>query len=498
MATSVAVRKRTALQPRVSSGKTTNPYVDISKRLSHAAMFVVAAYLIMLFLFAATSDQPAPLIGVRMLVVSLYVVVSTSPMWMRWQGIGLFHPLYMLAVYGFLKNTLPNAKSLADGVAYHPALRGMSATDISELHIQVMLLKTLSWICIFVGFRAVRGVKWKVIGFRDHNRLLALGAAVSFLIGCIALYFLIGLSGGFSEHLKNITRGHSNKVWVGDAELASIYAILAKLTIVAPAVWILVGKRPFYNPGLWALIIVAVMTGFLINGRRSGLLVAVVVLVACWVWKRRSIALGRLALIGIVMFATVGMLGEFRRSNWSGGEVNFESLQTTDIEATFYKSFEELESRREGGAIYPIVALVPKEVPFLLGKNYFNYINRFIPRVIWKNKPRGVGIDCARIFYHRPNAGGIPPGQLGEAYWSGGLVGVILVFCLWGALLKSIGNFFVRFNDSPTACMLYLATIGTLGPSEPEFRAWLYLAAPIIIVLTVVGVIRFSGAKSAS
>ncbi len=469
-----------------------SPFVTVSKQLSFLTLLMVILYLLLLYYFCYTSSASAPHPVPRMLAVTALVLASTSPMWFRYRDVGVFHPLYVSSAYILLKSTIPNARSWADGLDYHGAVPGMSPSSVAMLQVQVMLLNALSWICTIIGYHFAKGISWKAIRFYDRKRPLVFGAILAAVIGFGSMYLLIELSGGFPEHLKNITRGHSSRVYVGDAEWASIYAVLSQLTIVAPAIWILKGKNPFRNPLLWLLVIGTVGSGYLVNGRRSALLMRVIVLTACWILRQRKLALGRLALIGFALFAMVGIAGEFRRSNWKKGQdVSFEALTDLTIEDSISKSLEELEARRDSGAIYPIVARVPADTPYLLGENYFNYINRFIPRFIWKDKPRGIGMDCARIFYGRIDSGGIPPGSLGEAYWSGGVIGIVIVFLIWGAMLKSFGNFFVRHRHSAIACLVYLATVTTLGPSEPQFRAWLYLIAPTVIVLTAAGLIKF-------
>jgi hypothetical protein len=134
-----------------------------------------------------------------------------------------------------------------------------------------------------------------------------------------------------------------------------------------------------------------------------------------------------------------------------------------------------------------ILENVPDNVPFLYGVNYLNYVNRFIPRQIWKNKPRGLATQCAETFYGRVDAGAIPMGAVGEAYWSGGIIAVSIVFFLWGRLLASVGMFFVRFRHSAFACLLYFVTLTQLEPSEQGFAQWIYVVAPACIVLLLVG-----------
>ena len=236
--------------------------------------------------------------------------------------------------------------------------------------------------------------------------------------------------------------------------------------------------------------------GYLVSGRRTGAITNIIALVACWIVRRRSLAVGRVVLIGLLAFLFIGMIGEFRRANRRLGKpVNFDAVTEASFTDAVTQSWVEIESRRESGAIYPIIAKVPDKVRYRYASIYLSYFNRFSPRLIWPNKPRGVGIECAYVFFGRRNSGGIPPGGIGEAYWSAGMVGVTVVYLFWGLILRCIGNFFVRFRGSSVATLLYLATLTKLGPSEPQFRAWLHLIVPALLILGCAGIVRIKFKK---
>ena len=476
-------------------GATTRLFVEVPKRLKDVAILVVLGYLTLLFFVTFQNTNPVPFTIVRLLAVLAYVIISSSPLWYPRKDIGLFHPLYLIAGFTFIKSTIPNTRVWSEGVSQHPALPGWTEQSVSLLHVKIIMLQCLSWICILLGYQLSKGVRWRFLQFRDKHRINLVGAIFCFFIGLFCLYQLLALSGGLDAHLKNIARGFAAKRWVGDAQYASVYAALIPMSIALPAILILSLKKPFLNPMTWGTMAVAVVASYLVNGRRSAVVIAVLVFTACWLLRRRSLAIGRLAMIGLVGFAMIGILGEFRRSNWTNRSVDFTVFQELDLELALVNSLEELESRNEAGANFPIVGLVPSKVGFLYGRNYFDYINRFIPRLFWPDKPRGIGIECAEVFYGRYDKGGIPPGALGEAYWSGGVIGVVIIFFCWGMVLKSIGNIFLRFSQSSVACLLYLATIGTLGPSEPQFRAWLYLVGPLVLVLMIFGILKVRFAR---
>ncbi len=486
-AASQPIQRQTHKQPKTPAQL--NPFIEVTDSVRALASCVVAISLCVVWYIGLTSNTGAPWQKLRLIAATAYILISTAPLYRIWKSIGLLHPLYVISAYAFLKGTLPGLSTLAEGIDRHIALSGMSASDIAYLHVQVLALRSLTWLCIFAGFHYAHGIDWRFLSIRERDNVLATGSLIGLAIGLTCLILLVDLSGGISEHLKNITRGMANKVWVKDASMASTYASLVPMTVLAPAIWIFRREDAFANPIFWTTALCSVSSAFLINGRRSAILMIVLVLVACWILRRKSLAIGRLTIIGLLVFLSVGILGEFRRSNWNSRQLDVNAFTEHTVDDAFAMSLNELGSRRDGGAIYPIVAWVPERVPFKFGLNYLKYSFRFIPRIVWPDKPRGIGIECAEVFYGRRNTGGIPPGGVGEAYWTGGVVGVVLVYSFWGVILKSIGNFFLRFRHTATGSLIYLATITKLGPSEPQFRAWLYMTGPIVIVLWFLGII---------
>lgn len=483
------------IKRQLTPNEVSNPFIEITSSVLLLTRLSVALVIGAIWLVALTSVYTAPYMVTRLLVATIYILVSSLPLWFPIPGIGIVHPLFVIASLILVKSTFPSIGGYAIGMSAHGALPGFTSASIAMLQVQVILMTTLASAMTYVGYFTTRGIKWKFVTFRDRRKIATYAGVACFFIGSVSLYLLIQISGGLFLHLKNIARGHANKVWVGDAELASAYGTLVLMVVVAPALWMLKSKKATANPAFWALVAYTVTSAFLINGRRSAVLANVLVIAACFVLKTRKVAMGRLAVAAILVFLSVGVLGDYRRSNWRQGSVTFEAFTDIQVDEAMARSFQEIQSRKSGGAIYPIVAKVPAQVPHKYGTNYLAYFNRFIPRRLWPDKPRGIGIECAEVFYGRRNTGGIPPGGLGEAYWSGGFFGIAIVFFTWGAVLKTSGNFFVRFRSSAFASLLYLVTLTRLGPSEPQFRAWLYTIVPAIALLALFGVVRRSGRR---
>lgn len=488
---------RSLLKPnyhRLGTGGSTNPFIDVPDSIYALSRLSILVFLCFLVWFGYSTKEVAPNLHLRIAACVLYTLVTTAPLWIRFKGIGLVHPLYLLAAKDFLREVVPNIRIWAQGIEFHSAMSGMSPAKISFLQVELMLLGSFAGLATFAGYFATRGIKWSFIRFRDKQSLTLTAGIFAWLISCASLYLLIDLSGGLEEHLKNISVGDQHRIYVKDIRFGSIYTVLAGIFMVAPALWLLAGKRsPLPNPLFWIISISGIAGSYLAQGRRTPVVQSTIILLACWILRTRQIAIGRMLMIGLLAFLSVGILGEFRRSNWTKSRsVNFEAFTEANINQAFTKSFGELEGQRSGGPTMIIIAKVPEQVPYLLGRNYFNYINRFIPRMIWRDKPQGIGIECARVFYHRTNSGGVPAGEIGEAYWSGGIIGVAIAFFIWGIILKCIGNFFVKFRFSAFASLVYLITLTKLGPSENGFRAWLYMIGPALLILGSMGIFSFN------
>lgn len=459
-----------------------------------AGRTAVILFYIAVVCLAMLSDGPAEYTAARVFAVGLMLLISCWPLLFSMRGVGVLHPLFFLSAYGFVKGTALDLYWLAMGVDSHPALPTAQSTEILEIQIQIILLICVGWLMTYGGFRIARGVSWRRLQFIPKPQLEIWGSAASYIIGVIAFYLLANLSGGFAGHLKNIARGFGEKVYVINPEYASMYAFLVTLTMLAPAILMLRNQNASKSPWFWLLSIGSVLLLFLVNGRRSAVLRPILLFLTCWMYSHKKVPIARISIIGMLVVLGVGVVGEYRRSNWSSSnEVSFDAVRDLTIENAFQLSIGEIQSRRSGGPMYPIVYKVPSRESFLYGVNYLDYAKRFIPRALWPDKPRGIGIDCARIFYGVGYA--IPPGPYGEAYWSGGALGVAVVFFLWGMILKSLAKFFLAFHESPIACLLYLMTLAMLTPDETGFRSWLFLFAPSVSLLFATGMVAIRSGR---
>jgi hypothetical protein len=84
---------------------------------------------------------------------------------------------------------------------------------------------------------------------------------------------------------------------------------------------------------------------------------------------------------------------------------------------------------------------------------------------------------------------GMPPGAVGEAYWNFNIMGVIIVFTLFGVILRILGSFFLANVHSPFVMTFYVITIQSLQPTQNSFRGWVGLLVPLLVVAIPMGLL---------
>jgi hypothetical protein len=88
-----------------------------------------------------------------------------------------------------------------------------------------------------------------------------------------------------------------------------------------------------------------------------------------------------------------------------------------------------------------LLAIIEKTEEFKLGSTYLLFIYNFIPRFLWPNKPvfqvsYDFGIEYGLINPMESVA--IAVSRIGEAFMNFGIVGVIIILFIWGAIAKVI------------------------------------------------------------
>jgi hypothetical protein len=283
------------------------------------------------------------------------------------------------------------------------------------------------------------------------------------------LYFMQS-QGGISAHLGSFGGGRFRAL-AGTGHIR----VLISAGTVAVLAWYALSRTATRNPLFWVVSALAVPSSFFVSGSRSGVVEVLVLFVVVWMVRHHKVPSIRIAVLGVVALVLLGSLGALRRSAMQGGQVDWTVLSSTGAAESVQAARAEIEERGSNSGYLAIVAKVPNEVGYLYGKSYVGTLLFFVPRAIWKEKPRGPGaMVSAHIFSGRPlnedagiyQGGGVPPGSVGEVYWNFALPGVVLVFMLFGMFHRWMAATFVRYSHAPAIGLLYVLLINSVSPSS--------------------------------
>lgn len=485
--------------PVVKNTEDKNPFVEIPAAQRQFITFCVSAYAILVCVLglleaSRMSDR------ILLLMSSVFMIfVIAGPIIFSFRQSGFLHPLVITSAFVLLNTVLRQTDVLASGLQYHLGLPGYSAKSLTELVIFVNILTITAFLAKYAGYFCMGNLSFAAIKFnKKPNSLFVPLLILWFLLGILALFLLTQASGGLLYHLKNINRGDKHKVFVGDTSLLGTYAFFIQSTVIVPVLYAAFIKRGHKSITFFAMILFSAAMVYLTNGRRSALLAPIYLGIGVWIFKERKLPLVRIAIVGFGMFLFLAVGSLFRDANRShSSQVNWDFLVGKSVSDLAEISMGELSDRSgNAAAIYPIIVHVPDRYPFNYFKSYLENVYRFIPRAIWPDKPQGIGIECAEKFYGRYNAGGIPPGQFGEAYWSMGIFGVIVAFFVFGMFLKLIGNHFLENPKSMGILSVYLLTALRLKPDQISFRIWIFTIVPLMVFLLATNLISLKGRGS--
>lgn len=475
-------------------GASENPYVEIPKVQRKFIMAFILSYMALImvsaFLDGSRIDEKILLVGSSI----IFLGVVSFPLFFKFKVGGFLHPLVLSSAFVLVNLIIRKSDVLANGLDYHVALPGWSSKSLSGLVAYVNIVISCGFLAKYVGYYVFGSLT--IRGFRFNKRPNSLFTPLLMMwlgLGFLALFLLINASGGIQYHLININRG-SSKSFIGDTRFLGLCVSITQSTVLIPVLYAAFVKKGNRSLIFVILVLLSFVVVYLTSGRRSSILVPSYLACAIWIYKERSLPLIRILCLGILMFFFLSVGSVWRDANRRSSQINWNFLQGYTVTELAEISMRELSDRSgNSSAMYPIVVLVPDKVPFNYGRSYFENVYRFIPRSVWPEKPNGIGVTCAEVFFHRRGLGGIPPGAYGEAYWSFGITGVILVFFLFGMVLRFFGNIFVANPHAMGFVAIYLFTLVRLGPDQISFRVWIFAFVPTILFLIATNLVSVKG-----
>jgi len=144
-------------QNRLGGADNSNPFVEVPSSIYVLPRLSIAIYIGFLIYFALSARDAAPNLHFRLPAVILGVLVATAPLWLPFKGIGVLHPLYLLAALSFVRVALTKIRVSAIGLDFHGALPSYSPDTIYMLQVWIIMIGSLATLCTFAGFYSSRG-----------------------------------------------------------------------------------------------------------------------------------------------------------------------------------------------------------------------------------------------------------------------------------------------------------------------------------------------------
>ena len=372
----------------------------------------------------------------------------------------------------------------------HIALVGWSEVDVASAVLKWKALAVLGLLAYYAGFFGSSGMKAvrlrpsapRAVGVKS---ILAVGASLSFLA------FYLWSRGGLSEHMLSWASGRFTAL-SGDGPIQVVIQIGA----LAVLLWMALDPRAIRRPAFWAAAAVALPSGFLASGSRSSLIYALVMMILIWTLQNRRLPTRRIVLAVGLSFVAFGALGSVRSSIWTG-KVDWAVFQTFNIDDAVQSARLDAEWRATNSGPLVVMAKVPREADFLYGKTYLGGALFFVPRSLWPTKPRSAGgLSGERLFGWGPGSSAVPTGALGEAYWNFSVLGVLVVFMLWGVFHRWLASFLLRNDGAPAAILLYVLALFLLEPTGEGVTRFLQKAVPAVVLLMWMGGLRTTRSRN--
>jgi hypothetical protein len=290
----------------------------------------------------------------------------------------------------------------------------------------------------------------------DGKRLRAL-AIILLCLSVGSLLVLISMRGGLAAHLADMARGRFRSM----AGLGPLVAAV-DLGFIALLVWIAARPNDVRLPGFLILLLVAAAAQFISNGARSAAFAVFMMAGLTWALRTRRIPWRLTLLMVPIFFLAFGGLNIIRTAGF-GGQSAAEVMESTGASDVLVRAEEEIDLRRSLQSSVPIVWQGHDLMGGpLWGSSYGAAIFAFVPRTFWPEKPRGPGSLYTQNFLGEVREGfAVPVTPTAEAYWNFGLVGVILLSVLYGALIRAAHQIYILRQDSPfvlSAFVLFVAT----------------------------------------
>lgn len=481
-----------------------NPFITISDGARLGIMLYFLGWRVMPLCAEMTGQID---VGVFYHLLSQFFLIITQillmlPMVMpRFLGarMGWLHPLVLTAVVTTAMGALENPQSLLVPLlgwfapyreVTHEIYAGIAQEVLLQARLKSSALTVLSIIVFYIGFAACRLPKRAEHKTREEKHFHPWRFFGIFILCFLVVVYFLNQQGGILNHIASFSSGR-----FGFREISGPFLVVNDFLPLLLILWYLYKPKSLRNPFFVFAFAMACVFQFIVTGSRGGMFTPVAMLMAAWMVTTHKVPAAQALILGMVGMLLIGVLGEIRRSG-SNGEVDFSSLVEFDLTEARELAEAELEGRERDASVAIFVA-VPQQVDHLWGRTYLAAIGFWVPRVIWKDKPRGAGAHTAAIIYRGLDTaegytgGGIPSSAVSEAYWNFNIGGVILIFVLYGAFTRIMADWYAHKPTDPVRSLFLIIMIFQFkSPTTFQIVNMLQASTMLFIFLSVTRVRR--------
>ncbi|WFF74408.1 O-antigen polymerase [Proteiniclasticum sp. QWL-01] len=320
----------------------------------------------------------------------------------------------------------------------------------------------------------------KVYQYKNNEAIII---SVVGWIGCLIIsmiYFYLNMGFNIVYILGMGFYGNIDKSITSDIALGSLY-IFSYSLLPFSLVYLKIGKSKILKVVMfWMTLAVHFTMGF-----RFIILTYLAGIIIMYLISNNKKVKLRYIIIGLfISILLIGLLevvrGDIRRG--SGATLDMFSFKNS-VESVFYNF-------RIYKTYYGVIKAVPNQVPYMYFDQMLIYtLVMLIPRGIWPGKPGATGIEAMRvgISEYAAAAGQAYP-NLGEFYYSFGILGVVFFMFIYGRIAYYFKNKFLDRKNDIMNIMIYslflpanlqLLIRGYL-PSNLYFV--LFLLLPIVVI----------------
>lgn len=403
--------------------------------------------------------------------------------------VGWLHPLTFPFLWALAKGfpgdiarlTVLASPTTAPVPATHDVMPWALSDDLGNAMLAESLLTSLGLLAYYAGF--FLGPRFAVPKLPESRPRNAAGKMfMACLVGGVIGVLFIVSQGGIGGVISSWAGGRFRAL-----RFAGPMIVLVGIMPASVMVWFALEPRSGRNPLFLASVVATCLFEFLMTGSRSAPIYVLIWLGMIWMLRERRLPLLRVAALGVTGILLIGLLGQLRRSGW---EADREAVEG-DNSGLVNDALIELQERQRSDPSVGVVGRVMGGEPLLMGESYVGALLFFIPRVIWHDKPRGAGaIYVSKLYGQGDMSYGIPIGAVAEAFWNFHVVGVILVFFLYGMFHDWLARFLLGRPEDPARWVLFIATVFRLRPATDSFIPFMHLIVPLVFLLWVSGGLR--------